>query len=295
MRSRKGGVKIKIVALLLAVLVICVVAALAFAEFRWRARTNAAISTLTDGRPAAPPARFGAADLNGFPAPVSRYLRTVLREGQSLARRVRLRQAGEFLVKPEARSGWRPFEATQDFSTQPAGFVWDARIQMAPGVTVRVRDVSVNGEGSMHGAVLGLVTVVRLENTREIGIGALQRYLAEASWFPTALLPSAGVVWTAIDDSTARASLTVGSTTATLDFHFRLDGLIDRVFALRPRAIGDSSVLTPWEGRWTAWAERGGMRIPVEGEVAWLLPEGRQAYWRGRITEIVYDGPLTIP
>ena len=154
---------------------------------------------------------------------------------------------------------------------------------------MRVRDACLNGGGSMFGAVLGLFTVARMENTPEIGIGSLQRYLAEASWFPTALLPSAGVVWTAMDDSTARASLTVGPTTATLDFHFRSDGLVERVFALRPRAVGHSSVLTPWEGRWTDWAERSGVLIPVAGEVAWLLPEGPQAYWRGRITDIVYD------
>lgn len=97
-----------------------------------------------------------------------------------------------------------------------------------------------------------------------------------------------------MDDSSARASLTVGSTTATLDFHFRSDGLIERVFALRPRAVGDSAPLTPWEGRWTEWSERAGVLIPMAGEVAWLLPEGPEPYWRGRITEIRYDGLLTI-
>lgn len=211
-----------------------------------------------------------------------------------MVRHVRLRQAGEFLARPEARDGWRPFEATQHFATQPAGFVWNARTGMAPGMPVLVRDACVNGAGSMFGAVLGLLSVVRMENTPEIGMAALMRYLAEASWFPTALLPSAGVGWTAKDDTTATAALTVGGTTATLDFHFRPDGLIERVFALRPRAVGDRSVLTPWQGRWTEWAERNGMLIPVAGEVEWLLPEGPQPYWRGHITEMVYDGPLTI-
>jgi hypothetical protein len=28
------------------------------------------------------------------------------------------------------------------------------------------------------------------------------------------------------------------------------------------------------------------MRIPTTGEVEWLLAEGPQVYWRGRITEI---------
>src|SRR3990172_6125886 len=274
--------------LLLSIIIVCVVAGLAFAEFRWRARTNAAVSALMDGVDASLPARFSTAELDGLPAPVARYFRAVLKDGQPLAHHVWLRQTGEFLAKPD-ENGWRPFEASQDFVTEPAGFVWDARIRMAPGMRIRVRDACVNGTGSMFVAILGLFTVVRMENTPDMGTASLMRYLAEASWFPTARLPSAGVVWTAIDDSTARASLTVRTTTATLDFHFRPDGLIERVFAQRPRAVSDSSVLTKWEGRWTKWEERNGALIPVAGEVAWLLPEGRQAYWRGRITDIVYD------
>jgi hypothetical protein len=31
------------------------------------------------------------------------------------------------------------------------------------------------------------------------------------------------------------------------------------------------------------------MRMPLDGEVAWLLPEGAKAYWRGRVIEILYE------
>lgn len=31
------------------------------------------------------------------------------------------------------------------------------------------------------------------------------------------------------------------------------------------------------------------MRIPLAGEVAWLLPEGPQPYWKGRIVNAVYE------
>jgi hypothetical protein len=31
------------------------------------------------------------------------------------------------------------------------------------------------------------------------------------------------------------------------------------------------------------------MMIPTDGEVAWLLPEGRFAYWRGRPAEVASD------
>jgi hypothetical protein len=31
------------------------------------------------------------------------------------------------------------------------------------------------------------------------------------------------------------------------------------------------------------------MLVPLDGEVAWLPPEGAKPYWRGYITEIVHE------
>jgi hypothetical protein len=30
------------------------------------------------------------------------------------------------------------------------------------------------------------------------------------------------------------------------------------------------------------------MKIPIQSEVAWILPEARVPYWRGRVTDILY-------
>jgi len=278
---------VKTLLIVLAIIVVVAVAMLEAADYRWRVRSHALVAALRSGGPPVAGA-FHAAQLAGLPAPVRRYFLVVLQEGQPLAAHVRLAQRGTFLVKPEA-NGWAPFMAVQDFRVAPAGFVWDARIAMAPGIAVRVRDSFVDGKGSMYGAALGLFTVVRMENTPDMATAALTRYLGEACWFPTALLPGAGVEWTAVDDSTARATLAVGGATAKLDFHFGSDSLIRRVTGVRPRAVGATTVPTAWEGRWLEYAVRGGVRIPVLGEVAWLLPAGPQPYWRGRVTDILVE------
>jgi hypothetical protein len=132
--------------------------------------------------------------------------------------------------------------------------------------------------------------MVNVEGTPEIAAGALHRYLAEATWYPTALLPSQGVVWTPIDDSSARATLTTGATTVSLVFRFGKDGLVETVFTpARSRDVDGRFVPTPWQGHFFDYAERGGMLIPLQGEVGWLLPEGPQVYWRGRIVEVSYE------
>ena len=50
---------------------------------------------------------------------------------------------------------------------------------------------------------IGLFTVAAMHNTAELNQGELMRFFAEAAWYPTALLPSQGVVWEAIDDNSA--------------------------------------------------------------------------------------------
>lgn len=277
----------------LGLLILVATGLVAGAAYRWRTATAALAGRL--GRPDAPAGatRFRSADLESLPAPVVRYFRAVLRDGQPLVRRARIRQQGQFLLKPET-NGWAPFDASQDVATAPPGFVWDARIRMAPGVTVNVRDGFVDGTGHMVASLMGLLTLARVEGTPEIAAGALHRYLAEAAWLPTALLPSAGVVWTPLDATSARASLAAGATSVWLDVHFGGDGLIHRVFTPeRAREVGGRAVPTPWQGRFGDYGEIEGMRVPLRGEVAWLLPDGPQAYWRGQIVGIEYE--LSVP
>ena len=191
----------------------------------------------------------------------------------------------------ESEDSWSPFTSTQITTTQPPGFDWDARIRMAPGVTAFVHDAYVVGEGMLHAEVLGLVTVADLGGTPAAAQGELLRYFAEAAWYPTALLPSQGVRWGAIDDSVARATLTDGATSVSLKFRFDSEGLITsmRAESRYHRDVDGVSEFAPWQGRFWAYEVRDGMRIPLGGEVAWQLPEGSLPYWRGRITEIGYE------
>jgi hypothetical protein len=267
-----------------------VVLAVTLGPLGWRAGTDRLVSRLR--REASSLAGVGPAapDLDGLPAPVARYFRAVLPDARVTIVYARLEQRGEFLVRP-GPGGWRPFTAVEHFTSRPAGFVWDATIRMAPGVPVFVRDGFVGGRGSMTVSVLGLRRLVSVEGTPAIASGALQRYLAEAVWLPTALLPSAGVDWTALGPASARATLTAGVTTVSVDFHFGVDGLVERIYtASRERDVGGGRTLpTPWQGRFARYEMRDGVRIPLEGEVAWLLPEGPQPYWRGEIIGVTYQ------
>lgn len=190
----------------------------------------------------------------------------------------------------ETGEQWRPFISTQRVVTQRPGFDWEARIGMAPGLTVKVHDAYIAGEGMLHASLFGLVSLVNLRGTAEVAQGELMRFFAEAAWYPTALLPSQGVHWEAADATSAWATLKDGDTTLKMLFRFNEKGLIESVRAeARGRAVAGAVIPTPWEGRWSNYDIHDGMLIPLDGEAAWILPEGRKPYWRGRIKNITYE------
>jgi hypothetical protein len=268
------------------------VAAAVAASARWARATSRATERLAararSSSPAERPRLFSPDQLAGLPAPVVRYFTFALTPGQPLPRTVHARWIGEFRTSRTA--AWKPFTAVQDFTIDPPGFVWNATITMAPLISVRVRDEYVDGTGAMVGKLGALVPVVDQGGSAEMAAGALSRYLGEAAWFPTALLPGEHVSWTPIDDSTARATLTDGAVTVHGDFHFGRDGQIVSVSMTRYRDEHGRGVPTPFEGRLGPEYRRvAGMMVPAAADVAWLLPEGRFDYWRARLPELTYD------
>lgn len=187
----------------------------------------------------------------------------------------------------ETEDKWSPFTATQLVTTQRPGFDWDARIQMAPGLNAFVHDTYLSGEGSLHASLLGLFTVANMHGAPENNQGELLRFFAEAAWYPTALLPSQGMRWDAINNTSARATLTDGATTVSLVFQFDAEGAIA---TMRSEArYRDKLTAMPWNGRFWEYSVCSGMLIPLEGEVGWEYPEGTRLYFKGRITEINYE------
>jgi hypothetical protein len=228
-------------------------------------------------------------ELEGLPAPVQRYFRTVLEEGQPMVAGARVQHRGTFNMG-ETTDQWKSFTSDQEVVTQRPGFDWDGRVVMMPGLPVRVHDAYVAGEGILHASLLGLFSLVNMRGGGDVAEGELMRFFAEAAWYPTALLPSQGVGWEAVDDRSAYATLSEGDISLTMLFTFDEQGLIETVGTeARGRTVDGEVIPTPWQGRFWNYDERGGMLVPLDGEVAWLLPEGEKPYWRGHTTEIDYE------
>jgi len=271
------------------VLVSIVVAAVLYGQLRWNAGTRDLRNQIEAAQLPIEPKLFYETELNGLPAPVQRYFRAVMKDRQPIVAAMRMEHVGTFNMGTSAED-WKPFKSNQRVITRRPGFDWDARVTLIPGLSVHVHDAYASGEGILQAAVLGLVPVVNLRGPGDVAQGELMRFFAEAAWYPTALLPSQGIRWDAVDDHSARATLQDGDLSLTLLFHFDNEGLIKTVRAdARGRTVGETIVPTPWQGRFWRYEVHNGMRVPMEGDVAWLLPEGEKPYWRGRIATISYE------
>lgn len=263
--------------------------ALLYGSARWQSATTKMHARLEAARLPMGTKTYSPSELTGLPAPVQRYFRTVLEDGQAMISAVRVEHTGTFNMS-ETGEQWKPFTSIQRVITRRPGFDWEGRIAMMPGLSVRVHDAYIAGEGILHASLFGLVSMVNLRGTPEVAHGELMRFFAEAAWYPTALLPSQGVTWEAVDDGSARATLQDGEISLTMLFRFNEEGLIESVRAeARGRTVAGAVIPTPWEGRWSNYELRDKMRIPIEGEVSWMLPEGPKPYWRGRIKRISYE------
>ena len=274
----------RVVGTALAALVVAVAVALGVSRYREDRAVDRLVATLLGGADDHVERTVGETDLSALPAPVERYVETVLEESSPRVPTARIQQRGEVRLDGD----WRPFSAVQHVAVDPPGFVWDADVEMAPGVGVRVVDRYVAGEGGLRATLLSVLPVVEAPPEPSLSEAELARYLAECVWLPTALLDER-VEWEAIDDSTARATIRDGERTASLTFEFDDRGLVERVHA-DARYRLDEDETAPWTGEFSEYRVRNGVLVPTEAEVRW---DGEESYWRGTVESIAYGVEVT--
>jgi hypothetical protein len=222
------------------------------------------------------------ADLAGLPAPVQRYLRFAGVVGKRPIRSARVVQRGGFRLAQDR--DWLPFTAQETYTTDPPGFIWQARMSMFGLPILVVRDHYREGEGRILAKIGGLATMAD-DRADE---ASLMRYFNEMMWLPTAFLAD-NVQWEAIDDRTARATFTDQGMAATAVFYFGDDGEIVNFEA--DRLSSATGEIERWVTPIEAYGEFQGFRVPVSGQGTWKLDGGDFTYIDLHIIDAVYDAP----
>ncbi len=256
----------------------------ALGSSRWQAATRAQAALLEAARVPMSAGRYDAREINGLPAPVQRYFRAVLKDGQPLIATATFELAGRINMS-ETGENWKPFTSWQRAVVHHPGFLWNGSVAMFPGLIAHVHDSYIAGVGTLHAAMLGLFTVANVQGGGELARGELMRYFAESVWYPTALLPSQGVRWQAVDERSANATLVDGPVQVTLLFSFDEAGLITTVHAdARGAGVGKAMVMRPWDCSMSDYQWHHGMLVPTRGEVS----KGGKSYFVGDLTSLGY-------
>ncbi len=218
------------------------------------------------------------------PTPVSRYLEMSGAMRGHPVSLVHLRQTGT--IRLSEKSGWSKMLAEQWFSGLFPAFVWHAVAKPFPILWAEARDSLLRGKGRMIIRLLSLFTIADAQGP-ELDISSLVRYGSEMPWFPSAMKPSASVIWEEIDNISARMILRERGLSASMVFTFNDKGEITRLDT--EDRYRDTHRKQPWIVRYGSYREFDGYRIPTEGEAAWKTAGGEFVYIRLRITEIQYQ------
>ena len=218
--------------------------------------------------------------IEGLPSPVRRYFNYALRENQPFISSVRLKHGGEFRPHPNLK--WFSIKGEEYFTVENPGFCWLGKIPLATAT-----DTYVDGKGNLKVKLLSLIKFIDARG-KETDQGELYRWLAEAPWFPTALLPSERLRWEAVDDSSAKIIFSDKGLKLEGTFYFNGQGQIT-VFKAK-RYMGKNELVN-WSCYYKDYREVNCLQIPLCGEVVWNLDAGDYAYGRFKIEKIEYDLP----
>ena len=267
-----------------AVVLVALVVAVAIGAQHQRAVLSAEIDRLVEaGRTERAAVAEKTRSLDDVPAPVARYLRLAL-PTPMLIEEVRLRQAGTLRTDVNSPR-WMLFDADHVVVPPATGFVWDARVRVAPLLHVRVRDALAGGVGAGQVSLFSAFPVSADAGTPEMNSGSLHRYLAEAVWYPSALLPGPALTWTDIDATRALATLTNHDVTVSLEFRFAESGEVTGIYTPgRWGSFSEGYKQVPWEGHFRGYRPWGGVVVPSEGEVGWYVNDEWHVVWKGTIT-----------
>ncbi|NAS30640.1 hypothetical protein GTQ40_06630 [Flavobacteriaceae bacterium R38] len=225
-------------------------------------------------------------ELVGLPSIVQKWLINSGIIGKSHISNVHLTQELQLKMKPE-QTNWNYGTAEQYFIIQPPAFHWNINTEMNSILSITGRDKFEAGKGEMLIKLLSLIPIANVKNDKKINQAALQRYLAEIVWFPSASL-SQHLKWESIDDYSAKVTMEYKGAVGSGEFHFDEDGSFKKFVTMRYR---DSNATKPT--KWTVLATKSeihnGIKIPVECEASWELEEGEWIWLKLKITDIQYN------
>lgn len=210
--------------------------------------------------------------ITDLPYPVKNWLEKSGVVGKPVMRIVEMEQAFEIKLKPE-QNDWFYADAEQYISSYPPAFVWKADLKIMRFLSTIGRDKFIDGKGEMLFKILSIFPVAQDGNNPQINEAALQRFLGEIVWIPTAALEDY-ITWEAVDHRSAKGTMNFNGTTGSGIFTFNDHGELEQFSALRYMGSGPEAKKIEWVVKVLETKVFNGIKIPVRCNATWRLDEG---------------------
>ncbi len=215
--------------------------------------------------------------LNNLPEPVRKYFKYSLHPQNSNISYVRLKHGGKFRLNDK----WMDIEGQEYFTIQDPGFIWLGNVPL-----FLAKDQYFKGKGSLEVRLFSLIRIID-ERGGEMNKSEMLRWLGEAPWYPTALLPSKVISWENDTKTSAKVIMKHQGLKAEGIFSFDKEGQPVRFSAKRNK----DGRLEDWTGHYHDYKKVDGMMIPFHVDVEWNLEEQDYTYADFTIQEIEYNKP----
>ena len=233
------------------------------------------------------PELFDAAMVAGLPEPAQRYFAYTIWPGTPLLPVAVIEMTGEFSLGSKDDPRYQPMEARQILAV-PEGFVWSMRTR--GGMPVSGSD---SGSWTRF-RIFSLIPVGRLGGNPDHTRSAFGRYAAEATiWAPAALMPGPDVRWSAVDDDTARVTITHGDLEQAVDITVDAQGSPVEVSFRRWSDANPDKVyrLQPFGAVMSDFREVDGYRLPFRVEAGNMFgTEDYFPFFLADVREIRFPG-----
>ncbi len=222
-------------------------------------------------------------DIEHLPEVVQNYLRHTNIIGKEKIKAVRLKQGGDFRLKPD--ENFRTMTAEQYFNIDSMEFYWKGNVSIITAI-----DKFINGDGSMVVKLFGLFKVAEM-NCPEVNQGEMIRFLAEGVWFPS-MFVNDYITWESLRHNAAKATIKYADISATVVFYFNEKYEVEKIAAKRYMEKDGTFLLKDWEIQILSYKKFNDVLIPNKSKVIWKLADGDFCWYKPEIFEIEYNKPF---
>jgi hypothetical protein len=217
-------------------------------------------------------------DLSELPLPVRQWLIKSQVVGKEMIQYMSFTQTGSMRLNEDSDE-WVDSLASQYINVRQPSFLWHVNVDMMPVIDTLGRDTFIDGLGSMKISLSGLIPVVNESDNEKINLSSMHRFLLELPFYPTAALEDY-ITWESIDDSSAKAIMSIYDKEVEVVFYFKENNDIERVEALRYKDTDEDAAKIEFIGYYQGTTELEGMIVSNKASLIWMLEDSPYEWYR---------------